>query len=306
MPYVFFILVCGIWGASFILMKKASLVFGPITIGLWRAAGGALCLALIAAWHGRAWRVERRYLPHVAVAALFGYAWPYSIQPYLIARHGSGFIGMTVSFVPLLTVLASVPMLGVRPTLRQLVGVIGGLVFIGLILGDGVQRDVPIVDLLLAASVPLGYAISNTYIRQRLAGISSLSLTASGMAMTAIALAPLVAVLPAEQIRREYAGGDTLALAVGSALVLTIVGTGLATYLFNRMIQEQGPLFAGMVTYIIPIGALAWGWADAEEVNATQLIALAGVLAMVALVQFGAAGAGRGSPALPREAEEVA
>jgi hypothetical protein len=38
-----------------------------------------------------------------------------------------------------------------------------------------------------------------------------------------------------------------------------------------------------------PIGVLILGWADSERVTALQLIALAGVLACVIVVQWGAA-----------------
>jgi drug/metabolite transporter (DMT)-like permease len=44
-----------------------------------------------------------------------------------------------------------------------------------------------------------------------------------------------------------------------------------------------------MVTYIIPVIALLWGYVDGESISSQQMIAIAGVLAMVGLVQWGAA-----------------
>jgi drug/metabolite transporter (DMT)-like permease len=288
MPYLIFMAVCAIWGASFILMKKASLVFGPISIGLWRAGGGAAILLLIAQAQRRQWRISPRDFWPMALVAIISYAWPYVIQPHLVAQHGSGFIGMTVSFTPLLTVLVSVPLLGRYPTLRQMIGVIGGLACIGLILGDGLDRAVPLADLLMAITVPLGYATGNCIICRRLNSASPLAITTSGLTLTALVIAPLLLVVQGEELRSTSAD-DTMMLAISAAAVLGVVGTGLATYLFNRLVQEQGPLFAGMVTYIIPLGALLWGWLDSEKVTTTQLTALCGVLAMVGLVQFGAA-----------------
>ncbi len=71
--------------------------------------------------------------------------------------------------------------------------------------------------------------------------------------------------------------------------MLGVLGTGLATYGFYRLIQRHGPLFAGMVTYLIPLGAVAWGWLDRERVTGLQVAALVGVLAMVLVVQYRAA-----------------
>jgi drug/metabolite transporter (DMT)-like permease len=303
MPYLIFIAVCGIWGASFILMKKASLVFGPVSIAAWRAGGGAAFLLLLAQAQRRNWRINPRDLWPLALVAVISYAWPYIIQPHLVAQHGSGFIGMTVSFTPLLTVLVSVPLLGIYPSFRQVIGIIGGLACIALIMGDGLDRAVPLTDLLLAITVPLGYATGNCIIRRRLHGASPLAITTSGLTLTALLITPLLFVVPGEELRSARVD-DTMTLAVSAAAILGVLGTGLATYLFNRLVQEQGPLFAGMVTYIIPLGALLWGWLDGEQITATQLASLCGVLAMVGLVQFGAANP-QTSPASPYAAEEI-
>ena len=42
-----------------------------------------------------------------------------------------------------------------------------------------------------------------------------------------------------------------------------------------------------MVTNLVPAGAVVWGWYDGEVVTQRQLIALAVILPMAALVQFG-------------------
>jgi drug/metabolite transporter (DMT)-like permease len=85
-------------------------------------------------------------------------------------------------------------------------------------------------------------------------------------------------------------------LAIGSLCLLAVFSTGLAILLFIQLVKHQGPLFAGMVTYVIPVVALAWGQFDSERLTPLQLSAMAGVLAMVALVQWGAARTGQKLP----------
>ena len=75
-------------------------------------------------------------------------------------------------------------------------------------------------------------------------------------------------------------------------LFLSAVSTGIAILLFVRLIQKQGPLFAGMVTYVVPVLALLWGQFDGEKLTTLQVVAMSGVLAMVGLVQWGAASGG--------------
>lgn len=281
MHHLIFLFIVLIWSASFIMMKKADLAFGPLSVGALRVLGGALVLAALALLLRRRWRPQGKQWVLLVLLVLIGYAWPYTMQPFLVGRHGSGFIGMMVGLVPLLTVLVSVPLLRQWPSLRQAIGVFGGLACLALIMRDGLDRSVPLPHLFLAISVPLGYAISNTLIKRHLSGVPSLSLTLWCLGSSVLVLGPLA--LSREELR---AGGETLLVGTLCVAVLGVVGTGLAIFGLYRLIQLRGPLYAGMVTYLIPLGAVLWGWLDGEEVTTLQLAAMAGVIAMVVLVQW--------------------
>lgn len=291
--YLLFIALCLIWGSSFILMKKAAISFGPLTIAGLRCVIGALLLAGVWGFWRRDTPPRRSQVPWLLLTVILGYGYPYSVQPYLVARHGSGFIGMMVSFVPLLTILASMPLLRVFPTRWQLLGVLGGLGCIGVVMADGFQRSVPAAQLVMAVSVPASYALANTLIKQRLSDIAPLMLALLGTSLSGLFVAPAGFVL------EPVAGGSAFWFSVACLVALGLFGTGVATVMFFKLIQDQGPLFAGLVTYIVPFGALLWGWADAEQVTGLQLMALAGVLVMVAIVQVDVARQAARARALP-------
>ena len=66
---------------------------------------------------------------------------PYVTQPYVLAQgYGHSFFGVVVAAIPLLTILMSIPMLGVWPTRRQSLGVLGGLVCLWFVVDDGFDR----------------------------------------------------------------------------------------------------------------------------------------------------------------------
>jgi drug/metabolite transporter (DMT)-like permease len=285
MPYLIFLAVCATWSISFILMKKSGLVFSPLAIAAGRAAAGAIVLGILWGWRERTWNLRRSDLGAMAVVVVAGCAWPYYIQPWLINRHGSAFMALMVSFVPLLTMIVSLPVLGVRPTLRQGIGVVGAIVCLGVLLADGLQRQVPAIDIALALSVPLGYAITNTVIRRWLAHVTPLLLTLMTFVVSIVFLAPLACIAPAPSTTSSADWSTALA----ALIFLGVVGTGLATLLFNKLIRDHGPLFAGMTTNLVPLGAVLVGWLDAEPVTPWQVAALLGILAMVTLVQFRAA-----------------
>jgi drug/metabolite transporter (DMT)-like permease len=267
-------------------MKRAAVCLSPATIGAGRVLFGAAVLAIVL-WSARKSGAFRRrdWGPLLGVV-LTGFAWPYTLQPWLIGKHqNSAFIGMTVAFTPLLTLGISIFVLNVRPTLRQVVGVLGALGFLCLLMWDGWQQQLPIGDLALAFSVPLAYAIANNWIRKSLSHIPPVELTFLCLAGTGLCLLPAAWFAP---VPISYSP-DALWSAWGGVLILGVLGTGLSTCLFTRLILEQGPLFAAMVTNLVPLGAMAWGWADAEVITSRQLMALTGVLTMVILVQYGAA-----------------
>jgi drug/metabolite transporter (DMT)-like permease len=139
--------------------------------------------------------------------------------------------------------------------------------------------------LLLAFSVPLTYSIANVLMRRGMQHLPAIELTSLCLAGTAVLLLPLALWMPSPTPTAAVSWSE----AWGALAILGVLGTGIGSLLFNRLVQEQGPLFAAMVTNLVPIGAMAWGWADAEEITARQLGAVLGVLAMVLLVQFGAA-----------------
>ena len=213
---------------------------------------------------------------------LAGCVSPYVVQPTVVNRQGSAFMAMAVSCLPLVTVVLSIPFLRVFPTRRQLVGVCAAVCCLGVLLADGLQRQILWQDFALAGTVPLGYAITNITIRRYLLDLPSIFLTFVALAGATVVLLPFAFNGPSVE------PGDWW-LAFAGLTLLGVVGTGLATFWFNRLVQDHGPLFAGMVTNLVPIGALLIGWMDQEEISMKQIGALAGILVSVACVQFRAA-----------------
>lgn len=292
MSYACFLVICTIWGASFILMNRAGLALSPLAVGGFRVFGGALVLLVAILWRRLRPQLAPRDLGFLIIVGVVAYAWPYGMQPYLVVRHDHGFIGMSVALVPLFTIILSVPMLGILPTRKQVIGVGGGLVCMGVILLDGQRRGIGPIDLALMLSVPASYAFGNTLIKRHLSHVSPLAITMVALSVSSAALLPTAFSADAWLTQLGLGSPDppqSWPTAIACLVVLATLGTGLAMFMFNYLVVHEGPLFAGMVTYIVPLGAVAWSWIDNGHVTTLQLAALAGVLAMVALVQFGAA-----------------
>ena len=276
-------------------MKVGLEVFGPVGIGAWRVSTGAAALAVLWGLQRRPWPLRWADVPALGFITILGYAVPFVLQPYIIAvieahsGHGSSFSGMMVSLVPLMTIVVSVPILGIYPTGRQLLGVIGGLAAMLYLFGGELAGGVLPRDLLLASITPVCYAVANTYLKRRFSRMSASALVLCTLSLSSLILVPAAAIVePAGTFSHPALGRAVLSL-----VVLGIVCTGVATFLFYTLVQERGPLFAAMVTYIIPCVSLLQGWLWGETITGRQLISLGGIFVMVTLVQW----RGRRAPA---------
>jgi hypothetical protein len=143
--------------------------------------------------------------------------------------------------------------------------------------------------LALTFVVPLSSALSNTLIKWKLPHVPAAPLTTTLLVAASFALLPLQLSTPA--LETLHIAGPANATVTPAAVVqlvlLGLVGRGVSTMVFIWTILKKGPLYAGMTTYVVPVLALLWGTVDAETISSRQMLAIAGVLIMVALVQFG-------------------
>ena len=286
MANLIFIIICLLWGSSFILMKKAMIVFNAPQISIGRLIGGFIALVIIWILFNRKKSFNRKDLIKIAIFSPFAHAIPFTLQPYLMTKftgQPSAFIGIMVCLVPLLTILVSIPMLKIMPSKQQLIGVCGGLLCMSWLFYDKLTDGASIQIILLAAITPLCYAWSNTYVKMKLTHISSMEMSAISSFMSII----LILVFsffawPITEIDFDHTDFD---LALISLLILGFICAGTANFMYYKMIHMKGPLFAGMVTYVIPIIAILWGIYDGEQVKVTQIIPILGCLVMIMLVQ---------------------
>jgi drug/metabolite transporter (DMT)-like permease len=285
-----FIFCCFVWGSSFILLERVTHVFAPVEIGIWRMLSGAAVVGLFWWLRRGEFRLARRDWLYMLLAAVAFTAPPQVVQAYVLAQgYGHSFFGTMVAAIPLLTILVSMPMLGIVPSTRQLAGVLGGLACMWLLVEDGVHRGMSFGLLALTFVVPLSSALSNTFIKWKLPHVPAAPLTTTLLVAASFALLPLQLSTPTLEALHIAgpAGATVTPTSVIYLLLLGIVGSGVSTMVFIWMILKKGPLYAGMTTYVVPVLALLWGTVDSERISSQQMFAIAGVLAMVALVQTG-------------------
>lgn len=291
-----------IWGFSFLLIKVGTDGYAPFQVTFGRLLSGTAVLA--AAMAVRRERLPRsgRTWGHLAVAAFFLNALPFSLFAYAELTIPSTLAGICNATSPLWGMALSLVALSEdRPTRRRVAGL--GLGFIGVLTVLGAWQGFSGLDVTgtaMALLASLSYPVGWIYVRRALAGSdsSTLALTGSQLFLATIQLALVVPFFTSPP--EHFPLLPTLAVVALGAL-----GTGLAVLLQYGLVEEVGPTTAQMVTYFIPVIATTAGVTLlGEQLSWNTPVGALVVLAGAALTQSRARGsAGAPSPHPDREAQ---
>ena len=267
-----------IWGSSYILIKWGLAVFSARQISVLRLGISALALAPFAITHLR--RVRRQQLPLLFLVGLTGTALPSFLFPIAQMRLSSSLTGMLSSLTPLCTFLVAWLVFRDRPVRQQVVGIVVGLAGALLLAyvapgGSDGTGQLGYATLVLAAC--LCYGTSANLVGHYFERLPSLTITVVSFFLVG---------LPALIYAVLFSGvGDTIAnagpagwQALTYVTILAVGSTVLASFVFFRLVQATGAVFASTVSYLIPVVALLWGILDDERIALLQLPAIALVL----------------------------
>jgi drug/metabolite transporter (DMT)-like permease len=192
----------------------------------------------------------------------------------------SSLVGMLNSLVPILTMVFGLLFFGMRTWYLQIIGLLIG--FVGalmlIVLPGGISGFQP--EALLVVLASMCYAVNLNVIRRFLPRMPSMLITAG--AFLWIGPACILYLFTTDfttRLSHDYALESFIAIAI-----LAIVGTTLAVFMFNGLIKSGGPLFASLVTYIVPVFAIMWGIIDGESISIWSLVGVFVVLTGVYLV----------------------
>ena len=275
-----FLALAAIWGSSFMFIRIALDEGVPLyTLVSVRTLTATLFLGIVLV-------LVRGGLPgtleawkRVLVLAFLQIVFPFTLIAWGQQYIPSGIAGVLNALVPLYAVvLASLVLVDEPITLNRLVGVLvgfGGVVLMGLpsvTRSDGAYDGMQaILGMAAIAIASLWYALAAVYARHRVTGrplvrgrdgemraITSIEIAFAQVLVGAILLTILAVVL-----ERPARGIVTLPPSLDAwfaLLWLGILGTGVGYVLFYRIISAWGATRTTLVTYVLPVVAIALGF----------------------------------------------
>lgn len=266
------------WGSSFILVKKSLIGFSPYEIGAIRVAFTGLILAVIGL--PAIFKMPRKTLFWVIVAGFFGNFLPMFLFPIAQQRVSSSLAGILDALFPIFVLGFGFIFFGIKSRWSQVLGALLG--FIGaaslIYFSETNTEESQFWYVMLVVLAGASYGINAVVIKEKIADLSSLKLTAAVFTFWSL---PSFVILYFTGIFHDFQMNPQTSEAMGYLGFLTLFGTGIAMFLYYRLIQNTSAVFASSVSYLLPIVAVGCGILDGEKFTLWYLFG--GVLILIGI-----------------------
>jgi drug/metabolite transporter (DMT)-like permease len=275
-----------IWGSSFILIKKALLVFSAGEVGAFRIVMAGAVLLPFALPQVKLLR--KKQLIYLLTIGFVGSFIPAFLFATAQTNLSSSLAGVINALTPLMVVAVGAFFFNARITGRNALGLTIAFIGVGILVlaGGGATGGEPFSDInlfgLLVVAATICYGFNVNIIKFRVEEIEAKGITAVSLMMVLPLAAMYLWGFTDFSFKLLHVEGAWRAAAYVAAL--GIIGTAAALVLFNAMVKRVTPVFASSVTYLVPMVALFWGVLDGEQLLPLHYL---GILAVILGVWLG-------------------
>ncbi len=252
------LLLAALWGASFLFVRIAAPILGPVLLIELRLLIAGLTLLLFLIRLNLLEEIRQKLVPLFVIGCI-NLAFPYLLFAIAALYLPAGFASILNATAPLFGIVITGFWLREKLTVSQFMGLVIGFAGVTILVG---WTSIP-VTLSFAGSVAVGllgscfYAISAAYAKQKLVDVSPLA------AATGSLLASTVVLLPITPFFLPPAFPSLKVILV--VLALSLFSTAFAAILYFRLISNIGASKSLTVGYLIPLFAMLWGALVLEE-----------------------------------------
>ena len=272
------VLLASLWGASFLFMRVASPVLGPVLLIDLRVLIAGLVLILVA-WvlHHRL-RILHQWKAYLLLGALNA-AIPFCLIAAAELILDASWAAILNATTPLFTALVAYGWTHDPLTPKKLGGLVLGIVGVAVLVGWNAH---PITEHMLLAvglslTAALFYGIGGVFASRRFRGETPLTLAIGQQLAAGTLLTPMAAFFLPHRLPRLGV--------IGSVLGLAVLSTSLGYLLYFRLIRHVGPIKTLGVTFLVPAFGVMWGWLFLHEsVSIGTFMGLVVILLSVTMV----------------------
>ena len=249
--YPALILLAALWGGSFLFMRIAAPVLGPVwLIALRVLIAGLVMLPLVVQRHQQ--RSLQEHWGLLLWVGCMSSALPFTLLAYASLELTAGMTSILNATVPIFAALAGFAVYAETLDARRVAGVLLG--FLGVVVLVGLPQETgapPLLSVLAGLAAAICYVFGANFAKRRLSHIPAVVFVSGSQLGAAVVLLPLLPLFPPSQ--------PPDATVIGAVLALAVLSTSLAFIIYFQLIREVGPTRTLTVTYLIPVFAIAWG-----------------------------------------------
>jgi len=272
------VLLAAIWGASFLFIRIAAPVLGPLLLITLRVLIAGLALLFYAIVTRRLPSFGATWIAYLRLGVINA-GLPFALIAVAVVQLNASMAAILNATTPLFAAIVAAvwinEALSFRKGLGLLLGLLGVVVLVGWSPVPLSWRVVFAVGASLLAS--LCYAIGGVYVKVAFGGISPLGLSIGQQLAAGLVLLPLgVATAPPTW------PSSTVVFAV---LALALLSTAIGYMIYFVLMERIGPTKTLSVTFLVPLFGVLWGALFLNEpVKNGTLAGLALILTSVVLV----------------------
>lgn len=264
-------------------MKEGLRAFTPYQVASLRMLFAGLVLLPFAIKAFR--KIPKDKMGLVIVSGIVGNFIPAYLFCIAETKIDSALAGILNSLTPLFTILVGVIFYKVQTTVVKFLGILIGFIGLTFLLLTGKEmhfNHLSYASLVLVATMM--YGINVHTVGRNLKEIGSIQIASVAFSFLIL---PSAAVLFFTGFFEEDFSNPLVIHSTLTSALLGMVGTSMASILFYYLVKKAGILFGSLVTYGIPIVAVAWGLAYGESLAPLQVLCLGVILLGVYIVNRG-------------------
>jgi drug/metabolite transporter (DMT)-like permease len=246
-----------LWSASFIFIKVGAAEIPILTLVLLRVGLAALVLNGLVIISQRFYPARPATLASYLVMGILNNVVPFVLIVYATAHLGAGAASILNATAPIFTLLvAHVATRDEKITAAKLIGILFGFMGVAAMVNPGAVTglggDLVAVAAMLGAT--FCYGLSAVYGR-RFSGIDPIVSATCQLSASTLILLPLALIAD-----KPFALPMPGLIAIGAVLGLALLATALAYVIFYALIARAGGTNTMLVTLLIPVGGVFFGW----------------------------------------------
>jgi len=257
--FITMVVLAAIWGSSFLFARLSVGEFGAIPLSAVRSLIAALTLFPIMMSKGQ-WPYFRDNWKHFIVLGLISTALPFTFITISTQFSTAGFASILNSLTPIMSAGIAWVWLKEYLSVSAVIGI--GFSFIGVLImitdTQSISAEFFLLPVLTGLGAALFYALTGNYSRKFVHGVPSVAQATGCQVFAALFLIPPALYLwPENSITTR---GWT------NAVILGLMCTSVAFILYFYLLKNIGVARTVIVTYMIPVFGMLWGYLFLDEV----------------------------------------